>query len=54
MALRARTRVRWYYCKYCCARLGRDWLGQWCPTKNCQWHHGLPKSENTPAEKKKH
>ncbi len=40
--------VKWRICKYCGARLRRDSVGQYCPTKNCQWHHGLPASEDTP------
>ena len=28
------------YCKYCGAKLKRDWIGHICPTKNCQWEHG--------------
>ena len=31
-------------CKYCGARLRRDTVGQYCPTKNCQWQHGVPAS----------
>ena len=33
------------YCKYCGARLRRDCVGRFCPTKNCQWQHGLPSEE---------
>jgi len=29
------------YCKYCGSRLRRDWIGHFCPTKNCQWQHGV-------------
>ncbi|MFW9873510.1 MAG: hypothetical protein ACFFG0_10435 [Candidatus Thorarchaeota archaeon] len=25
------------YCKYCGARLKKDHIGKYCPTKNCQW-----------------
>lgn len=28
------------YCKYCGAKRRRDSVGHYCPTKNCQWHHG--------------
>ena len=28
-------------CKYCGARLKRDAAGQYCPTRNCQWQHGV-------------
>lgn len=30
------------YCKYCGAKLRKDQVGPYCPTKNCQWEHGLP------------
>jgi hypothetical protein len=29
------------YCKYCGAKLRRDSIGHYCPTKNCQWQHGV-------------
>jgi hypothetical protein len=29
-------------CKYCGARLHRDPMGHLCPTRNCQWQHGVP------------
>src|SRR6185295_11022474 len=32
-------------CKYCGAKLRRDVVGQYCPTKNCQWGHGIPERE---------
>jgi hypothetical protein len=37
------------FCKYCGAQLKRDPIGQYCPTHNCQWEHGLPTSEDTPT-----
>jgi hypothetical protein len=40
-------KVKWTHCKYCGARLSRDIVGQYCLTKNCQWHHGLPASEDS-------
>ena len=30
-----------YGCKYCGARLLTDSVGKRCPTKNCQWEHGV-------------
>jgi hypothetical protein len=33
------------YCKYCGARLKKDYIGRYCPTENCQWQHGLPEDE---------
>jgi len=39
--------VKWTHCRYCGARLRRDPTGQYCPTRNCQWQHGLPASEDT-------
>ena len=33
------------YCRYCGAKLKRDSVGLRCPTKNCQWEHGLPDNE---------
>jgi len=29
------------FCKYCGADLVRDVAGARCPTKNCQWEHGV-------------
>jgi len=29
------------YCKYCGAKLKKDIVGHYCPTENCQWHHGV-------------
>lgn len=29
------------YCKYCGARLRRDYIGHKCPTRNCQWEFGV-------------
>lgn len=43
-------RVKRTHCKYCGARLKRDPDGQLCPTRNCQWQHGLPKSEDSPRD----
>lgn len=45
---KTRGHVKWVRCRYCGARLRRDAIGQKCPTRNCQWEHGLPKSEDTP------
>lgn len=28
------------YCRFCGARLRRDYVGHKCPTHNCQWQHG--------------
>jgi hypothetical protein len=28
------------YCKYCGAKLRKDVVGHYCPSKNCQWSHG--------------
>lgn len=39
--------TKYIYCKYCGAKLRRDSIGQYCPQKNCQWHHGLPKDDDT-------
>lgn len=33
------------YCKYCGAKLRRDDVGPKCPSRNCQWEHGLPVEE---------
>ncbi|MFA5187647.1 MAG: hypothetical protein WC551_14295 [Patescibacteria group bacterium] len=41
--------VKWTHCKYCGARLRRDYVGQYCPTVNCQWHHGLTEKDDTPT-----
>lgn len=27
------------YCKYCGAKLKKDFVGKFCPTKNCQWQY---------------
>jgi hypothetical protein len=35
------------YCKYCGAKLVRDIIGWRCPTKNCQWEHGMPDIADT-------
>ena len=29
------------YCKYCGAKLKRDNVGHYCPTRNCQWQYGV-------------
>jgi hypothetical protein len=44
---------RLIYCKKCGARLKRDFIGPRCPTVSCQWNHGIPQQEMTPAELKK-
>jgi hypothetical protein len=44
-------KVKWTCCKYCGARLRRDVVGQYCPTRNCQWQHGLPASEDSPRKR---
>ena len=36
------------YCKYCGARLKRDPVGHYCPSKNCDWQFGV-KGCNQPA-----
>lgn len=28
------------HCKYCGGRRGRDNIGHYCKTRNCQWQHG--------------
>ncbi len=33
------------YCKICGAKLRYDTVGPYCPTKNCEWHQGLPTKE---------
>lgn len=38
MDLRKRRRI---YCKYCGAELISDVVGKRCPTRNCQWEHGM-------------
>ena len=32
-------------CKYCGAILERDAVGLYCPTRNCQWHHGADEAD---------
>ena len=44
-------RVKWTRCKYCGAKLRRDHVGQYCPTENCQWQHGLPKEDDSPRSR---
>ena len=39
------------YCKYCGAKLRKDHVGQYCPTKNCQWQYGVPAEKPTPPKK---
>ena len=34
-------------CKYCGEILKRDAVGLYCPTKNCQWHHGADEADRT-------
>lgn len=29
------------YCKYCGAKLKKDYVGHYCPTHNCDWQHGV-------------
>lgn len=29
------------YCKYCGAKLKKDHIGKYCPTRNCQWEFGV-------------
>lgn len=41
---------KWIFCKYCGAKLKRDVVGLYCPTKNCQWQYGLPKEEDSPPK----
>ena len=48
-AARPADPVKWHRCKYCGERLRRDPVGQYCPTKNCQWHHGLDEKDDTPT-----
>lgn len=43
-------KVKYEYCRYCGARLRRDWIGQFCPSENCQWHHGLSTEADTPTK----
>jgi len=35
------------YCKICGARLRRDSVGLLCPTRNCEWQHGVPEDEDS-------
>lgn len=35
-------------CKYCGAVLKKDSVGKYCPTKNCQWQHGVTDNQPTP------
>jgi hypothetical protein len=28
------------YCRFCGARLKKDHIGHYCPSKNCQWSYG--------------
>jgi len=39
-------KTRPYRCKYCGAILRRDAVGLYCPTENCQWHHGIDDEED--------
>lgn len=32
-------------CKYCGAKLKKDFIGYYCPTKNCDWQYGIPEEE---------
>jgi len=42
------------YCRFCGARLKRDTVGKYCPTRNCQWQHGIPEEEEgKPAKRRK-
>ena len=45
--------MKWEACKYCGARLKKDTVGQYCPTDNCQWHHGLPKEDDDGPPKRR-
>lgn len=29
------------YCKFCGAKLGKDYIGHFCQTANCQWQFGV-------------
>lgn len=47
--------MKWTHCRYCGARLKKDTVGQYCPTRNCQWQYGLPKEDDAgPFRKKQH
>lgn len=46
-------KVKYTHCRYCGARLKRDFIGQKCPTPNCQWQHGLSDEEDTPTKHSK-
>ena len=40
------VKMKRIYCRFCGAKLKRDEVGMYCPTKNCQWSHGLPEDED--------
>lgn len=39
------------HCKYDGARLRRDAVGHYCPTRNCQWEFGVPDCMQGRAER---
>lgn len=45
--------MKWTHCRYCGARLRKDLVGQYCPTRNCQWQHGLPQSQDDGPPRKR-
>ena len=51
--MRDMTKENFIYCKYCGAKLKKDYIGKYCGTRNCQWEFGIryPPNEGllTPA-----
>ena len=51
--MRDMTKENFIYCKYCGAKLKKDYIGKYCGTRNCQWEFGVryPPNEGllTPA-----
>ncbi len=41
------------YCLYCGAKLKKDTVGKYCPTKNCQQQFGLTDNEEYKYHKEK-
>jgi hypothetical protein len=34
------------YCKYCGAKLKKDFIGKKCGTRNCKWEFGMDEEED--------
>lgn len=47
------VKAKWIYCRFCGAKLKRDSVGQYCPTRNCQWQYGLPEADDLLTKKVK-